>query len=81
MDTEDHIKFLSALILGGYKKATKYVSPILVIKATRVGKLDGRNKSISFVVTAGRPNYAEKIFIKKSIASKKLFPIKKIRLK
>ena len=63
------------------RKATKYVAPDYVIKASRLSKYDGRNKQESFVITIGRPNYAEREFIKLAKKAGVKFPIKKIQLK
>lgn len=70
-------------VLAGYaKKATKYISPKLVVKATLHGrKIDRRTGSFSILVTLGVPNYAEREYIKLLKAAGELFPVKKIQLK
>lgn len=52
------------------RKATKYLSSTLVVKATRQFKPSARDRSETFVVTYGKPNYAEREAIKKSQKSK-----------
>jgi len=74
---------LAEVILeGGAIKGTKYFSPNEVVKATAKrynGKFYGHTKEILF--TIGRPNYAEKKFIRDAIKCGEKFPIKKIQLK
>lgn len=63
---------------GAYK-GTKYISPKHVIKVTRRTRIDRRGKQMEFVVTIGRPNYAERKFIAKHHPS--WFPMEKVQLK
>lgn len=70
-----------AIVNGGAKKATKYLSPSLVVKATRIGKLDRRDSRQSFIVTVGAPNVSEQHFIKICKTANEQFPVKKIQLK
>jgi len=63
-----------------YRKGTKYLSSELTVKATRRHKLDKRDKNQEFVVTVGRPNYAEREFIKKCKKAGEPFPVKKVQL-
>lgn len=63
------------------KTATKYLAPNLVVKATRQHKFDPRDRSHTYVVTIGRPNYLEKRFVKKLIAACEPFPVKKLQFK
>ena len=76
---------LNAVLKDGVWKATKYVSPTLVIKATRrryQGKLsrccDGTE---TVLVTVGKPNYLEREFIKVYRKAGEPFPVKRIQLK
>lgn len=46
------------------KRATWFISPQLTVKATRLHKMDRRNRCESFVVTIGVPNYSERRHIK-----------------
>jgi len=70
-------------VLDGYKQATKYVSDKQTIKATRRGKLRPLRLSgqVEILVTIGRPNYAERRFIKDCKKAGEPFPIKRIQLK
>ena len=63
------------------KKATKYISPKLVIKATLHGKWSWRSSGRTVNVTFGRPNYSERLFIKKCLKVGEKFPVKKVQLK
>jgi len=63
------------------KKVTKYLSPHVVLKATRVHKFDGRNRQESLVVTVGAPNFQERKFIKTLKAAGEPFPVRKIQIK
>ncbi|MFA5382080.1 MAG: hypothetical protein WC356_02860 [Candidatus Micrarchaeia archaeon] len=62
---------------NSFKRATKYVSDNLTVKATsrcvRAAK--------ELILTAGKPNYAERKFIKLCKKAGEKFPIKKIQLK
>jgi hypothetical protein len=68
-------------VLLGAKKATKYLSPKEVVKATYRGKRDKRSRSHTILVTLGSPNYEEREFITKAKKAGEPFPIKKIQLK
>ena len=64
-------------------QATKYCSPVLTVKATRPrfrGKLlNGR--TLTAIVTIGKPNFAERQFIKACQRAREPFPIKKLQVK
>ena len=78
-------------VLGGYclsmmvmrvRKATAYLDTNLTVKVTFVGKPDRRQrKAGEFRLTVGRPNYAERKFIKQCIAAGETFPLKKVQLR
>lgn len=81
--TRKAISDLAETILeGGARQATKYFSESLIVRATRRtygGKIIKGNTEIVF--TIGRPNYAEREFIKKCKKAKEPFPVKKIQIK
>lgn len=61
---------IGALLISEAKRATKYLSPGLVINATRIvhgKKIDRRNSRIDIQVKVGRPNHAERQFINKRL--------------
>ena len=63
------------------RSAVKYLSQHKVVKATRRGKFDGRDRHEEVLLSVGRPNYAEREFIKKCLKSGEPFPVKKIQVK
>ena len=62
----------------GYKRATKYISESLTVKCT---SRSNAGKQLIAVITEGKPNYAERQFIKLAKKAGEKFPIKKIQLK
>lgn len=68
-------------VLNGAYRARKYWSPKYVIKVTRIGRPDKRDRQDSVRVTIGRPNYAERRFVKQCLAAAEPFPVKKVQLK
>ena len=74
----------SALSMDSAVKATKYLSPKLVIKATRKrfrGKIDKRSRIAQIAFTVGGPNYAEREFIKAAKKAKEPFPVRRIQMR
>ena len=67
--------------MNGSKRAIKYVSPSLTIKATRQHKYRSGERASTVIVTIGRPNYAEREFIKTAKKAGEPFPIKRIQLR
>ena len=62
------------------RRATAYQSPKFVIKATRLHRRDRRERHESFVVTIGRPNFRERLFIKAAKKAGEPFPVRQIQL-
>jgi hypothetical protein len=56
---------VDAVLTGGAKRATKYVSPTSVVTATFHGKRLKGVRSQSVMVTVGKPNYAQREKIKR----------------
>lgn len=73
-------KLVMLVLMDGVYRATKYLEPGYVIKSTRQGKLDKRSPAMTVLVTVGKPNYAERQFIKKCKLAGEPFPVKKIQL-
>ena len=69
------------VLVGGAKQATKFVSPNFTIKATFQGKRRNGASRATVIVTAGRPNYRERQFIKDCKRAGVSFPVKKVRIK
>lgn len=63
-------------------KATKYISPTSIVRAVR--KLYGKKLlkgNTEITLTVGKPNYAEREFIKDCKEAGERFPVKKIQIK
>ena len=83
MSTQDQTNlYVDVLILNAsqlnVKTATKYISDKLTVKATRRQKSRSQQQ---FIITIGRPNYAERQFIKRCKKAGEPFPVKNIQLK
>jgi hypothetical protein len=63
------------------RSAVKYVDPKLVVKATRRTRHDKRDRHIELVLSVGRPNYAEREFVKMAKKAGEPFPVKKVQVK
>lgn len=57
------------------RRATKYLSPQLTVKATRQRPIDRRTRQETFLVTVGRPNAREQQFIRVCKQAKQPFPV------
>ena len=55
---------MSVLECPDLKRVTVYLDEKTTVKCTRYVPVDGRMRSESFVLTVGRPNYAERKFIR-----------------
>lgn len=74
---------ISALLRSGAKRATKYIDAKTIVKATHQSSRPPRKNdwSQTLVVTFGRPNYAERQFIKDCKKAGVPFPVRKVQLK
>lgn len=70
-----------AYTLNGSRKATKYVTPTLTVKASRRHKPNRRTRYAEVLLTIGTPNYAERAFIRLAKKAGERFPIKKVQLR
>lgn len=75
-------QIIETLVATKAIKATKYISEKEIIRATRTryGKTFSRG-NLELTVTRGKPNYAEREFIKSCKKAGEPFPVKKIQLK
>lgn len=76
-------KTIEVLLRTEARQATKYLEPKLIVRATRKaygGKLSKR-LPIEIILNIGKPNYAEREFVKLCQKSGEKFPVKKIQLK
>jgi len=73
----------SLIVMHKLRRATKFLGPNLVVKLTRQRKYDGRDakRGQTFLLTIGRPNYAERKFVKECKKAGEPFPIAKVQLK
>jgi hypothetical protein len=64
-------------------KATKYISPSLVIRLTRrtYGKKINNQGNVEISMTIGKPNFLEREFVKACVKAKEPFPVKMVQLK
>ena len=62
-------------------RATLFLSDQLTVKATRIGRASTHTRAVNARITMGRPNYAERAFIKKCKAAGEPFPVRKVQLK
>ena len=74
-------RLAEAILEGGARKATKFLSPTLVVKATRRGRRRQRAGSVEILFTVGRPNYAEREYIRRARAAGEPLPVKRVLLK
>jgi hypothetical protein len=74
---------LAEIVLSdGAKKATKFISPREVVKATFQGRRNvGRNRARTILFTVGAPNYAERKFIRLCEKAGEKFPIRKYQIR
>ena len=77
-----HVNQVVSIVLGRYaSKATKYISPTRVVKATRRFGKQKRARTMEIIVTMGAPNYAERKFIKLFEKANCKFPIRKVQMR
>ena len=72
---------LRALSNPRVRKATCYLQPRLVVKVTRRHKPNRRAFYENTVLTFGRPNYEERIFLARCQKAGEPLPVKKVQLK
>lgn len=76
-----HIIQVVERVRAGARKATKYVAPSLTIKASRQHKRRGNERAVTIILTIGRPNYAERRFIKACQKAGEPFPVRRVQTK
>lgn len=74
----DIVNVVCAAVDTDVKTATKYSDKNTTVKASMRCH---SKRQLEIVLTIGRPNYAERQFIKQAIKAGEKFPIKKIQLK
>lgn len=68
-------------VLIGYRKATKFLTPDLVVKATGRHKPTKRSRQTEVILVVGKPNYAEREFIRQAKKAAEPFPVRRIQVK
>lgn len=63
------------------KSAVKYLAADMVVKVTNSNKPDRRETRRHIRLTIGKPNYAERLFVKKCKKAGEAFPVKKVQLR
>jgi hypothetical protein len=66
---------VDALMRAKAHSATKFMSPELVVRATRRG-----GKDIKITLTIGEPNDGDRLFIRERQQAGEQFPLRKIKL-
>lgn len=74
-------KVSTCLLESGAKKATLYLSSEFVVKAAIILKPRKNCRYSSFLVTFGKPNYGERMFIKSCLKAGETLPLRKVQLK
>lgn len=69
------------LCMGGARKATAYIAPNKVVKLTRRHAPGRESLNVTMVLTWGRPNFAERKFLRECVRAKERFPVRKIQVK
>ena len=70
---------VATVVLMGFHSGTKYVSEKCVVKATARGRHNVGPRHVEMVVTIGRPNHGERLFVKRCVKAGVPFPVKKIQ--
>jgi hypothetical protein len=71
----------SLIVMSDQRKATKFLGPNLVVKLTSQRKYSKRERQRTFLLTIGKPNYAERKFVKECKKAGEPFPVEKVQLK
>jgi hypothetical protein len=74
-------RLVAETVKAGAVRGTQYVSPKEVVRVTRRryrGKVKARGP-IELTVTVGRPNYRERLFVKRCVKAGEPFPVKRIQ--
>lgn len=74
-------KVVNALVASVARSATLYLAPNLVVRATWRHKPKANHIREEMVLTFGKPNYLERLFVKQAVEAHEPFPIRKVLLK
>lgn len=81
MDAVEFVEDVVGAVLSGRRKATKYLSPSVVIKATARHKPNKRARNVEMILTIGKPNYVEREFIRDCKRAGERLPVKRVQVK
>lgn len=70
----------TTLVNSEAKTATAYLSPTLVLRITRQGTHQSRDRRQTYLVTVGQPNHAARAFIRQCRKAGEPFPVRKVQL-
>lgn len=63
------------------KSVIAFHSPTHIVKATRQHGRDRRDPHVTYLLSVGKPNYAEREFIAACIEAGEKFPVRKLQLR
>lgn len=75
VDKNDLGYIVNTILDGGAKQVSLLLSKQLSIKGTFQGRSRGRARTRTIVLTIGRPNYRDRVVIKKAEKTKEPFPL------
>jgi hypothetical protein len=61
------------------RRVVKYESPSMVVMLTRQRKHDGRDRSRTYLLTVGAPNYKQRAFVAACKKSGEPFPVGRVQ--
>lgn len=70
----------SLIVMNDLRKAVKFIGPNLVVKLTSQRKYSKRERQRTFLLTIGKPNFAERKFVKECKKAGEPFPVEKVQL-
>lgn len=74
-------KLIAAMVDKNVRTATAYVSPDYTMRFSRIHRMDRRDRSRTFSLTLGKPNYEAREFIKRCKKAGEPFPVKRVQLR
>lgn len=81
MTLGDAVAGIVCEVLRGSRKATAYLTPTMTVKGTMRKSTRFSKRQQEILVTVGKPNYAEREFIRVAKLAGEAFPIKRIQIK
>jgi hypothetical protein len=75
------MKAVDAILGSDARKATVYLDENTIVRATRQRRPDARSKSQSYILTLGKPAFADRRFIRLCKQAGGPLPVRKVQLK